>query len=583
MGLIPGCARAADNALFVDFDGKAIVEAAVPEDLRIAVQALVATENRGIDLEKCALVLARVSLPGDESDPHFASVLHGKDWAGGMHFLTAGHPPNAVCIRLSRFDAPCTLELTKPDYRSVSQRVPIDQTRGKIIWLGEINLERAPVVQLNRPVPPPVAVETHPVPDQSQPVPPARMTTPVSPAPGTNRVNNLTYQQLNELFGIPLWTSDQLWAEEGETVRQRLGLGVESQGDSESSRSSALGHPKDLILGEKAEEMRLTSSAKLVSEVMIMFANRGDSVPIKPELKDYKHRDADFRKDNKIYEEAKSALHNRIRVAFTNVAERLTAVLGEHKRSSFGAGGNVREPVKVWLWKDHAILLTEKPGIGVILRMMPVAEALTRGSSEQIRGSDLKKELLSRVQYRTNGDVVIGGIPMVSQESKGWCAIATSARYLQYFGIAVDEYMLGLDDRGAMEKICMQYHRQLVGLSAPLSLPFIAEHINKGLPLMWGMSAVDPFEQLGRPPNRMGDLSPEAWLEKLRPDRDKARKIAKYKYLGLRAHCCMIIGYNKLTKEVATSDSWGPFAQERWFPLEAAQNVSGDNYSVIHW
>ena len=313
VGFTFGRACAADSELFVNATGKSIEETVVPEDLRLAVHTLVATENRGIDLEKCALVLARVSLPSDESDPHFASVLHGKDWAGGMHFLTAGDPPNAVCIRLSRFDAPCTLELTKPGYRSVSQRMPIDQTRGKIIWLGEINLDRAPVVQLDRPVPPPVAVEKHPVPDQSQPVPPARMTAPVSPAPDTNRVNNLTYQQLNELFGIPLWASDRLWTEEGETVRQRLGLGVESQGDSESSRSSALGHPKDQILGEKAEEMRVSSNAKLVSSVTIMFANKGDSVPDKPLLKEYRkefnHNDADFRKANQEYEKAKGELH----------------------------------------------------------------------------------------------------------------------------------------------------------------------------------------------------------------------------------------------------------------------------------
>lgn len=81
----------------------------------------------------------------------------------------------------------------------------------------------------------------------------------------------------------------------------------------------------------------------------------------------------------------------------------------------------------------------------------------------------------------------------------------------------------------------------------------------------------------------MGDLPPETWSEQLKSDHETVRKLNKYKNQGVRAHCCMVIGYHKITKEVATSDSWGAFAQERWFPLEASQNVFSDTYSVIHW
>lgn len=414
--------------------------------------------------------------------------------------------------------------------------------------------------------------------------------------PATNRVTNLTYQQLNDSFGIPLWASDRLWDEDGETVRQRLGLGVESAGDSESSRSSALGRPKELILGEKAEELRVSCNAKLISSVMIMFANKGDSVAgMKPDPRDFNRRDADYRQALQAYEKTVSLLRKRIREAATNVEAHLRVTLGEPKLSAFGAGGAVRESVKVWSWQDHAILLSERPGEGVLLRIMPAQEALTKGRAAQIKSTDLKQELLSHVDHRANGDVVISGIPMVTQGGKGYCVPATCARYLQYLGIPVDEYILaeaahtapgggtGGEIITAMEGVVTRNHRRLITLTGPLSFSLIGEYINKGMPMIWGMSAIAPFEKLGLPPNRMGDRTPDEWHLQLKSSREEARKLAKFKYQGLSAHWCMIIGYNKLTKEVATSDSWGPGAQERWFPLEAAQNVSGDNYCVIHW
>ena len=311
--------------------------------------------------------------------------------------------------------------------------------------------------------------------------------------------------------------------------------------------------------------------------------------------KEFNRNAADFRKDNEAYQKAVAALHKQIRQAAANIKNHLTDGLGEPRNSSFGAGGEVRETVKVWSWKDHAILLSEKPGEGVLLCIMPTQDTLMKGNAKPIRGTDLKQELLSRVQHRANGDTVVGGIPMVTQGSKGYCVPATWARYLQYLGITVDEYILaeaaktapgggtGSEIFSAVEGIVSKNHRQVIQFSGPLSLSLIAKYIDDGMPIMWIMSAVEPFEQLGRQPNRMGDLAPEQWSEQLKSDHEAARKLSKYKHLELRSHCCMIIGYNKITKEVATSDSWGAFAQERWFPLEAAQNVSSDTYSVIHW
>ena len=48
-------------------------------------------------------------------------------------------------------------------------------------------------------------------------------------------------------------------------------------------------------------------------------------------------------------------------------------------------------------------------------------------------------------------------------------------------------------------------------------------------------------------------------------------------------HVCLIIGYNKLTGEVALSDSWGPSFAERWVTCEEAKDVSQDAFYVIQF
>ena len=62
-----------------------------------------------------------------------------------------------------------------------------------------------------------------------------------------------------------------------------------------------------------------------------------------------------------------------------------------------------------------------------------------------------------------------------------------------------------------------------------------------------------------------------------------AREIDKLYADPTAVHACLIIGYNRTTKEIAVSDSWGPSFQERRIPAAAAQEVSQDEYWVLTW
>ena len=51
----------------------------------------------------------------------------------------------------------------------------------------------------------------------------------------------------------------------------------------------------------------------------------------------------------------------------------------------------------------------------------------------------------------------------------------------------------------------------------------------------------------------------------------------------MRAHACLITGYNKATGEIAVSDSWGPAYNQRWISATQAEQVSQGSLYLINF
>ena len=140
------------GSLFVDAAGQPINESLVPEDLRNAAKRVVTDPKYGFHkgsnnapLPQAALVLARVVFPIPDKDESFSSSLMATGATGGMHYMSANaaDTKNVVCIRLLNFGGPCNLEVAKLGYQTAKMKVPVAATQEKIIWLGEVKLERS--------------------------------------------------------------------------------------------------------------------------------------------------------------------------------------------------------------------------------------------------------------------------------------------------------------------------------------------------------------------------------------------------------------------------------------------------------
>ena len=164
---------------------------------------------------------------------------------------------------------------------------------------------------------------------------------------------------------------------------------------------------------------------------------------------------------------------------------------------------------------------------------------------------------------------------------------------MRYMGVPADMYVLAMEgDTGegggtSMERLAsgakdsiVSAGRRFVSPSVRLKASDVAAFIDRGLPIMWRMFSTDDYNQAAdsRIASRKAMTDAAAWGESLKQARKDARKFRPDKDAG---HACLITGYNKASRELCVSDSWGPRFKERWVTEDEAQAVSQNGFYVI--
>jgi len=397
---------------------------------------------------------------------------------------------------------------------------------------------------------------------------------------GVQLLRAATYEELNAAFGAAIWADDNLWDDADAGVAERLGWPRESETSKDASFRLYTGE-QVRILGAHPYSVALYGANGRPVQISMVFANKGDSRGL------WKSRNNPI-----LLERARKDFKRDFIADARAIKATLTKLLGEPRADRFGQGKKTRELVKRWDWKGHAILLATPREEYVAVRVLPV-DAADGETTGRIRDVDLKIHLEKNVERRSNGDVVVTDIPMVDQGPKGYCVPATWERVMRYMGIPADMYVLAMagDTRlgggtivgsiiqGASESITRS-GRSISNVYSNVDIANISKYIDKGLPVMWAMYSVGEVNARVnlRTIERGGLADVKKWNARLAADRRQASRI---KIDRRRGHCCMIIGYNKETGEIATSDSWGDFYKERWMTEEEANAVSQGRIMVI--
>ncbi|MEO6054089.1 MAG: C39 family peptidase [Chthoniobacterales bacterium] len=393
---------------------------------------------------------------------------------------------------------------------------------------------------------------------------------------------------MNEAFGIPIWQNDNLWEDSDTQTADRLNWPEESR-TSEDSSYRKYANSKTRVLGARPFSLSLYATKDKPSLISMVFANKGDVAELVNPGVDQStaggKRQADL--STKDY---KKFVHQDV----DTIQKKLTELLGAPQQDRFGQGRDTRETVKRWDWKGHSILLSMPVREEyVAVRIVPT-ELLKAGATTRITAADLHAKLLTRIERRENGDVILKDIPMVDQGPKGYCVPATWERALRYMGIPADMYVLAMAARTevgggthvsdivwAVNELVGANGRFLAQEGGRVQIQSIARNINKGMPVMWALCVDEGLNHriTDRTKQRANTTDWDGYKKSLQPFRNSARQIRINKENG---HVCMIIGYNEKTREIAISDSWGKSFAERWITPEEADAVSQGHFIVIN-
>jgi|GEM_PF-821298 len=388
---------------------------------------------------------------------------------------------------------------------------------------------------------------------------------------------------LNDAFGISLWTSPSLWQDNAPATAKRLGIaGNENTGNSHFKGPL---DEKETVLGVRAYSIEVYAVNDKVDKVSIGFVNRADlyNELAKKQIEDKKgpnkspvrvksRMPLEINKEEldepSLYVELEKRMASEKEAAYQTMVAKLTERIGKPNE------GDTPE-VKKWIWSGHR-LTAEKSASAVTLKIEPSqASSATANVSASQKVQEVTTKMARSVDRRSNGDVVINGIPPISQGDRGFCVPATWEKVLRYYGLNVDVYQLA--DKGGTDISGSKFIPFAAKMSAmlekdnyavqflekgPPDLMKVRSFVDKGVPLIWGMDASDLRDWVKRSGKRSSKL----------PSVQTAAPVPETKNKEVAGHCLMIIGYNAGFQELALSDSTelGSGHKEIWISMADA-------------
>jgi hypothetical protein len=394
------------------------------------------------------------------------------------------------------------------------------------------------------------------------------------------------YNKLNTAAGHAITDGTPFSARKAEALAQALQLRPESQSKYGRSWRLYAAFAKDYrLFGAMPYSVALYSDAAgLVTNLSIVYANKGDFGST-----------AGFGQDH--FKGGTTASSDSLADAMAKddaaVAKALTSVLGEGKVQRYGEG-DTRRKITRWDWNEHSFLLSNEADEYVGLSVVSTECANAGGRSARVKDGEVKQRLLDSVVKSDNGDVYLSEIPMVDQGPKGYCVPATFERVMRTMGLEADMYLLAMVGQskaggGTSVELLLQNVRSQVYRKGrrtkdetfkQLRLRELRRYLDQGIPIIWAMCSVESYTKIAND-NTAQRAKVSDWKTYAATIKEEASKIVSATKPDDKRHCCMIIGYNEATQEIAVSDSWGAHFERRWVPLTVADWVSTGSIFMI--
>lgn len=371
-----------------------------------------------------------------------------------------------------------------------------------------------------------------------------------------------------------------IWEGEAGQIAEELGMHQEME-DGRSRRHIV--YPEQRWKGAEFRILGLEPRAVLLTEgledgkprrIRVVFGNRGDDM-----WGIYKGESPEDRPVD-IFE-AKRTYGKQMKDAVKGIdrdAQEISRILTD----LYGAGGWARarrdldtgETRKWWQGDGFRVELIHSKGT-------ITAVDITEGKEQSPDVRSTSPNSVTSVKREDNGDVFVDGIPEVHQGDKPYCSAASLERLFRLLSVDVDQYELGAAVGSGETQIgsgwrklvdkargLARRHRINVGEVSIRGISQIAQHIDKGTPLMWCQrSTPDLTNMFWKLDRNREELSP--------PDRKREKNLGgeatKALAGGTGVHACLVVGYNERTEEIAISNTWQGKSGLLWIPFEVFQ------------
>ena len=399
-------------------------------------------------------------------------------------------------------------------------------------------------------------------------------------------ISKVSFSKINEAIGQKLFNDTNLWDDTADEVGGRLNWPVESA--TSNSISCRLYAPVDYrFLDARPYSAVFYGSADSVSKFSLVFANKGDCYAAGGVAEEH------FKNGSVTNDPTELAkMIDRDEEVLT---KKLEEVLGKGRRQNFGQGSAKRKVMR-WDWNEHSFLVSVAEGEFVSLSIEKSEVADKRGKQAKVADMHIRRIHEANVEKRNNGDVVIMNIPMVDQGPKGYCVPATFERCMRYMEIPSDMYLLAMAGNtgmgggtvistlvSAVQQEVWAAGRTLKTVDGFLSFKELEKYLKDGVPILWGMHSTQWFNDTANRRTAMRRSSQsDMWKKIIESADDKVEKMSSPQQ-GENLHICIIHGFNKITGEIAFTDSWGPRFTERWISAKEAEHFSSGRCWVIEY
>jgi hypothetical protein len=338
------------------------------------------------------------------------------------------------------------------------------------------------------------------------------------------------------------------------------------------------------LFGQSVGEVLIRAGAPgMVGPMTVSLYNRGDDGEISA----------------KVLQERVEAWKGRISTALDSKAEprdqRGTVVL---------TGWMWRKGRTAWLLESSVSKGDEGQRAEFIRLRIASLDAPTGGGSQPARRSGLT----DHVKKTPEGDVYLDGVPMVDQGQKGYCAVASAERVVRYYGLDVDQHEMAQiantsqmgtsmeEMEGALKSATGKLHVRTTRQFDLDQRQFIADVKaynqeakkagEKEFDNERNVSIVNPmyFWQEAKPEIFRDIKTKQAGFDRFTGKIEEyvdqgiplcwALQLGMFKEDGIPqsrgGHMRLILGYNKKTKEILYSDSWGKGHEMKRMPAANA-------------